>query len=78
MGHTHCGAIHSVIHNESLPYLDPIAKRIKHNIGDISNEIEASQINAKKEVEYIKEKFPLYKGTIEYQIYDIETSLLTK
>lgn len=78
MGHTHCGAIHSVIHNESLPYLDPIAKRIKHNIGDISIELEASKINAIKEAQYIKEKFPEYKGKIEYQIYDIETSLLTK
>ena len=74
MGHTHCGAIHSVIHNEGFLYSDPIAKRIKHNILDIVDEKTASEVNASKEVEYLKIKFPDYQGTIEYKIYDIETS----
>ena len=76
MGHTHCGAIHAVIHNEGFLYSDPIAKRIKHNILDIVDEKTASEVNASKEVEYLKIKFPDYQGTIEYKIYDIETSSL--
>ena len=76
MGHTHCGAIHSVIHNESFKYMDPIANRIKNNIGDICDELEASKLNALKEVEYLKEKFPKYDGIIESKIYDIETSII--
>ena len=74
LGHTQCGAIHASIHNESGRYLDPILKRIKHNIGNIVDEIEASKINANKEVEYIKSKFPGYTGIIESKIYDIKTS----
>ena len=76
MGHTHCGAIHAVIHNEEFLYSDPIAKRIKHNILDIEDEKTASEVNASKEVDYLKIKFPDYQGTIEYKIYDIETSIL--
>ena len=74
LGHTHCGAVHASIHNEKGRYLDPILNRIKLNIGNICDELEASRINAIKEVEFIKEKFPDYKGTIETTIYDIETS----
>ena len=74
LGHTHCGAIHASIHNEQGKYMSPILNRIKTNIGDINDELEASKINASKEANYIKEKFPQYEGTIEYKIYDIETS----
>ena len=74
LGHTHCGAIHASIHNEKGRYLDAILNRIKLNIGDICNELEASRINALKEVDYLKEKFPAYEGTILAMIYDIETS----
>ena len=74
LGHTHCGAVHAAIHNEQGRYLYPILNRIKANIGNICDELEASRINAIKEVDYIKEKFPRYEGTIEYKIYDIETS----
>ena len=74
LGHTHCGAIHASIHNEKGRYLDPILNRIKLNIDDICNELEASRINALKEVDYLKEKFPTYEGTIQAMIYDIETS----
>ena len=74
LGHTHCGAIHASIHNEKGRYLDPILNRIKLNIGNTCDELEASRINAIKEVEFIKEKFPDYKGIIKVKIYDIETS----
>ena len=76
LGHTHCGAIHASIHNEKGKYLDPILNRIKFNIGNICDELEASKINAIKEVEFIKEKFPHFEGTIESKIYDIETSMV--
>ena len=76
LGHTHCGAIHASIKNEQGQYMDPILKRIRRNIGDINDELEASKINALKEVNYIKEKFPHYEGIIEAKIYDIETSLV--
>ena len=76
LGHTHCGAIHAAIHNEKGKYMDPILNRIKTNIGNICDELEASKVNASKEVKYIKEKFPQYEGTIEYKIYDIETSIV--
>ena len=76
LGHTSCGAVHAAIHSETGKYLDPILNRIKHNIGDIKDECLASVENAKKEVEYIKSKFLDYKGTIEYKIYDIKTSLV--
>ena len=76
LGHTHCGAVHAAIKNEQGQYLDPILKRIRRNIGDIDDELEASKINANKEVNYIKEKFPHYEGTVEAKIYDIESSLV--
>ena len=78
LGHTHCGAIHASIHQEKGQYLDPILNRIKNNIKDTSNELEATKINVIKEVQFIKEKFPQYDGLIEGMIYDIETSIVTK
>ena len=77
LGHTHCGAIHTTIKEETGMYLEPILGRIKKNIGDTHDELSASKINALKEVEYIKEKFPTYKGVVEAKIYDIENSLVT-
>ena len=74
LGHTHCGAVHASIHNEKGRYLDPILNRIKYNIGNVCDELEASKINAIKEAAFIKEKFPEYQGIVEAKIYDIETS----
>ena len=74
LGHTHCGAVHAAIHNESGRYLDPIIKRIQKNIIDEKDEIKASCLNANKEVLFIKEKFPEYQGIIEAKLFDIETS----
>ena len=76
LGHTHCGAVHASIHNEKGRYLDPILNRIKLNIGYICDELEASKINASKEADFIKQKFPGYQGIIESKIYDIETSVV--
>ena len=76
LGHTHCGAVHATIKGEKGRYMDPILNRIKGNIGEISDELEASKINAIKEAAYIKEKFPQYEGIIESKIYDIETSVV--
>lgn len=77
LGHTHCGAVHATIKNEKGRYLDPILNRIRKNIGDIGDEYLASEENASKEANYIKEKFPQYEGIIEYQIYDIEESIVS-
>ena len=77
LGHTHCGAIHATIKGEKGRYMDPILKRIRGNIGQIIDELEASKINASKEAQYIKEKFPTFKGIITSKIYDIETSLVS-
>lgn len=74
LAHTHCGAIHASILNEKGKYLIPILNRIKLNIGDIDNEIEASKINALKEVKYIKDKFLEYRGSVKAYLYNIETS----
>lgn len=73
LGHTHCGAVHASIKKEEGKYLRPILSRIQLNIGDTTDECEASKINAIKEVEYIKSKFPSYDGTILPMLYDIET-----
>lgn len=74
LGHTHCGAIHAAINNEQGKYLDPILNRIRKNIAIIPNELIATKINSLCEVDYLKEKFPDFEGTIESMIYDIETS----
>lgn len=76
LGHTHCGAVHATIKGEKGRYMNPILNRIKGNIGEISDELEASKINAIKEAAYIKEKFTQYEGIIESKIYDIETSIV--
>ena len=73
LGHTHCGAVHASIHNEKGKYLDPILNRIKKNILEEKDELEASKKNALEEVKFLKEKFPEYDGKIEAGIYDIET-----
>lgn len=74
LGHTHCGAVHASIHKEKGRYLDPILSRIEKNIDGEEDEMNASKVNALKEAEYIKEKFPQYEGTILAKLYDIETS----
>lgn len=74
LGHTHCGAIHATIMGEQGKYMDPILNRIKHNIGTIQDELVATLINAEKEANFIREKFPEYQGKVEAKIYNIEDS----
>ena len=73
LGHTHCGAIHAAIHKEKGKYLAPILDNITRNILDEHDECKATKLNAIKQVEYIKEKFPEYNGEVLAMIYDIET-----
>lgn len=73
LGHTHCGAVHAAIHNEKGKFLDPILSKIKRAIGDITDELLATNINAASVYDFIKEKFPNYDGLINKAIYDIET-----
>lgn len=74
LGHTHCGAVHAAINNEHGMYLDPILRRIRNNISIITDETMASKMNSIGEVNYLKEKFPNYEGTIESMMYDLDTS----
>ena len=74
LGHTHCGAVHAAINNEHGMYLDQILRRIRKNISIITDETMASKMNIIGEVNYLKEKFPSYEGTIESMMYDIESS----
>ena len=55
-------------------YLDPILRRIRKKISIITNETMAAKMNSIGEVEYLREKFPNYKGTIESMMYDLDTS----
>lgn len=73
LGHSHCGAVHACIHKEKGKYLSPILNRISKNIGSLEDELDASKKNAYLESEFIKEKFPEYKGEIVPMFYDIET-----
>lgn len=73
LGHTSCGAIHASIHQEQGKYLSPILNRIYKNIEGIIDEEEASKINARKERDYIKTKFPMYKGEIVSMIYNLKS-----
>ena len=74
LGHTHCGAVHAAIHHEKGRYLSPILENISECINGECDERKASIINAQKQVEYLKEKFPEYQGTIKSALYDIETN----
>lgn len=72
LGHTHCGAVHASIHNEKGEYLDPILDKIKENILDEVDEIEASKKNAVRVKEYIESKFPRKDIEVVAMLYDIE------
>lgn len=76
LGHTHCGAVHAAIHNEKGKYLDLILSKIKLAIKDEKDEVKATNLNADSVVNYIKSKFPKYKGEITKAIYNIETGIV--
>ena len=73
LGHTHCGAVHAAIKKEKGLYLDPVLNRIQRNISSETDERKASELNALKEVLFIKDKFPTFDGEVSAMIYDIET-----
>jgi len=74
LAHTLCGAVHAAIHDEKGMYLAPILSKIKEVTSINKDERQTSIDNAIKQVEYIKNKFPDYKGTIEAGLYDIATN----
>ena len=73
LAHTECGAIHAAIKGENSEYLAPIINNITKNILDEKDECKASKINAIKQVEYIKTKFPHFQGEIIPMLYNIKT-----
>ena len=77
LGHTSCGAVHAAMHNEEGEYLYPVLSRIKEAIGDNTSEADCSIMNAIKQANYIKEKFPWFKGDIKPGLYDIKTNKVT-
>lgn len=74
LGHTYCGAVHASVHKESGNYLNKILDKIKTNIGNETDEVKATRINATKVAQYIKEKFPNYAGNIIPLVYDLKTN----
>ena len=74
LGHTSCGAVHAAIHDEKGMYLSPVLSRIKNGIGLEKDERKCSIMNANKQVQYIKSKFPEYKGSVKAGLYDIKTN----
>ena len=74
LGHTSCGAVHAAIHDEKGMYLTPVLSRIKDGIGLEKDERKCSIMNANKQVQYIKSKFPEYKGSVKAGLYDIKTN----
>lgn len=74
LGHTHCGAVHAAMHHESGIFVGVVLNKIAENIKDIDDECEAAKINAIKQAQTIKEKFPTYQGRIESAIYELETN----
>ena len=74
LGHTYCGAVHAAVHKESGNYINKILDKIKTNIGNETDEVKASRINAIKVAQYIKEKFPDYDGEVIPLVYDLKTN----
>ena len=73
MGHTHCGAIHSVIEGHGGGYVDYLLNPIKVAIGDEKDELKASKKNAVYGANLIKEKLKDLDAEVIPAIYDIET-----
>ena len=73
LGHTHCGAIHASINDESSPLLAPILDKIKDHIKEEKDEKEASIINAIEVSKYIKEQFKDKTIEVIPLLYDITT-----
>jgi len=74
LGHTYCGAVHAAVHKESGNYINKILDKIKTNIGNETDEVKATRINANKVAQYIKEKFPDYDGEVIPLVYDLKTN----
>ena len=74
LGHTLCGAIHAAKHKESGKYLRPILDNIGELVSDDISELELTKRNCKKQIQFLKEKFPDYDGEFISMIYDIETN----
>ena len=72
LGHTHCGAIHAAIHKEKGEYLSPILDNISKAIYNETDELKASELNAKKQRDYLTDKFPGCDVKIKAGIYNIE------
>ena len=74
LGHTMCGAIHAAKHKETGKYLRPILDNIGTLVTDDISELELTKKNCIKQVAFLKEKFPEYRGEFIPMLYDISTN----
>ena len=77
LGHTYCGAVHAAVHKESGNYINKIFDKIKTNIGNETDEVKATKINAIKVASFIKEMFPNYDGLIIPAVYNLDNNKVT-
>ncbi len=83
LGHTHCGAVHSTVHNEGHGYIKSITDKILKGIGEEKDQRKCEVLNAKYSVECLKESEVLKKLIAEDKLriiaamYDIETGKVT-
>ncbi len=69
LGHTHCGAVDSVIKGAKDPNLAKLLGFVKEGVGEEKDARKAEINNVNHGVKLLQEKFP--KATIEGAIYDI-------
>lgn len=83
LGHTHCGAVHSTVHNEGHGYIKSITDKISEGIGDEKDQRKCEVLNAKYSVKCLQESKVLRKLQEEDKlkiisaIYDIESGEVT-
>ena len=54
LGHTHCGAVHSTLHNEGHSYINAITNKVAEAIGDEKDQRKCEVLNARHSVECLK------------------------
>lgn len=83
LGHTHCGAVHSTVHDEGHGYIKSITDKILDGIGDERDQRKCEVLNARYSVKCLKESKVLQKLEEENKLriisamYDIESGEVT-
>lgn len=83
LGHTHCGAVHSTVHNEGHSYITSITDKILKGIGEERDQRKCEVLNAQYGVQCLEQSAVLQKLQAEdklkiiYAMYDIESGVVT-